>query len=212
MTSTLLLGIVYALLFLIIALLLFWRLWFCRQPLRSIPKNPKLIVSPANGTVAVVKQFNAKKVKAKKWNTGSVEFLAEDVAKKGWFVLIVMTPLHVHYQRAPAAGTVVATRYTKGTFHNAVKDPARLITLENEKNEILFKTMHGRFKIVQIAGVVARRISCYVEKDQKVEKGEPIGFINIGSQVAIVLPDKTKLRIKEGDTVIDGETVIGEFK
>jgi len=216
MISTFVFGIVYALLFLIIAFFLFWRLWFCRQPRRQMPKGDKVIVSPANGTVAVVRRFDTtlakKTIKAQKWNTGSVEFLAQDVAQRGWFVLIVMTPLNVHYQRAPFAGKVIGTHYAPGKFHNAVKNAEKLLTLENEKNEILFEGKDGRFKVVQIAGVLARRISCFVGKNHKVEKGQVIGFINIGSQVALLLPAKARLSVKEGDAVVDGETVIGAFK
>lgn len=196
----------------LLSLFLFWRLWFCRKPKRRIPEGAKNIISPANGTVEVIKKFSSPTVKAKKWNTGSVEFMAQDVAKKGWFILIVMTPLNVHYQRAPFTGKVLGTHYSKGKFHNAVKDPARLLTLENERNEILFETKHGKMKIVQIAGALARRINCFVEKDQKVQKGEEVGFINLGSQVAMLLPENVEIKVKNGQTVIDGETIIGAFK
>ncbi len=199
----------------LLALLLFWKLWFCREPQRRVPKAGKVIVSPANGTVAVVRRFDTTKQKtvgAKKWNRASVEILAEDVAKKGWFLLIVMTPLHVHYQRAPVDGKVIKTVYTPGKFLNAVKEPEKLLTLENERNEILIETTMGkrrkRVKVVQIAGVLARRIIPYVSGGEEVRKGELLGFINLGSQVALLLPDDVTVQVKPGDTVIDGETVV----
>jgi len=215
----------------LLALLLFWKLWFCREPQRRVPKARDAIVSPANGTVAVVKRFDTRKAKtvgARKWNRGSVEILAEDVAKKGWFVLIVMTPLHVHYQRAPVDGKVVKTIYTPGKFHNAVKEPEKLLTLENEKNEILLETERTkgvaksakkgsgksgkrRVKVVQIAGVLARRVIPYVSGGERVKKGELLGFINLGSQVALLLPDDVTVKARPGDTVTDGETIVAEW-
>ncbi len=232
MIRVLLLGLVYTLLLLVLLLFLFWRLWFCRKPRRVIPEGPRLIVSPANGTVAVVERYDATRsgarVTAEKWNAGSVEILAKEVAKKGWFLLIVMTPLNVHYQRAPVTGRVLATRHTRGSFHNAVKDPGKLLTLENERNELLIetrvpsaksisRTIDGeetvrRVKVVQIAGVLARRISCFAERNQKIEKGEPIGFINLGSQVAVLLPEDAAVTVEPGDVVIDGETVIAAWR
>ncbi len=211
-----------ALILLIALYFVFWKLWFSRQPRRNVPSDPGLITSPANGTVAVVRRFDTmwgnSSVKAEKWNAGSVEFLASDVAAKGWFVLIVMTPMDVHWQRAPVAGKVVATRHTSGRFRNAVKEPEKLLTLENEKNEILIdagkdgKGRGRRVKVVQIAGVLARRIRCFVRREGKIEKGAVIGFIDLGSQVALLLPEAVELKVKAGDKVKDGETVIGAWR
>ncbi len=206
-----LLGIVYALLVLLLLLFLFWRLWFCRRPARSVPPREEAIVSPANGRVTLVRRFDTRRLTAKKWNRASVEFLAQDVAEKGWFILIVMTPLHVHYQRAPIAGRVVSTRHAPGRFRNAVRKAGQLLTLENERNEILLSSRKGRVKVVQIAGLLARRISCYVRKDRKVEKGALLGFINLGSQVAVVLPERAEVRVAPGTGVVDGETVIATW-
>ena len=207
---TLLAWFVLILFSLIILFLLFWRYWFCRRPKRKTPRGDT-VVSPANGTVAVVRQFDTSTVKAKKWNKGSVEFLAQDVAKKGWFILIVMTALNVHFQRAPMKGEVIKLHHEPGKFFNAVKDAEKLLTLQNERNEILLKTTKGKIKIVQIAGVLARRIFCHVSKNEKVEKGSVIGFINFGSQVALLLPAKAKVQAKPGDVVVDGETVIAKW-
>jgi len=200
---------------LILAFFLYWRFWFGRQPRRAVPPDERTIVSPANGKLVVIRKFDVKKSSsalAKKWNGGSVDVLCKDVAPKGWFVLIMMTPLNVHYQRAPIAGRVVNVKYVKGKFLNAVKNPERLLTLENEKNEITFQGARGKVKVVQIAGVLARRIRAFVAKNDKVEKGGVVGFINLGSQVAIVLPESVKLNVKVGDVVIDGETIIAKYR
>ncbi len=199
---------------LIVLFYLFRKLWFSRDPVRHGPKDPALILSPANGTVVVVERFDTTKaasVTARKWNKGRAGILCKDVDKKGWFVLIVMTPLNVHYQRAPVEGTVVSSIRTPGKFLNAVKEPEKLLALENEKNEILLTTAHGKVKVVQIAGYLARRIHSYVAPGKRVKRGATIGFIDLGSQVALVLPERARVRAKPGDTVIDGETVIGVF-
>lgn len=203
--------ILFVIIIILLLFFLFWKLWFCRKPRRSIPYGKKIIASPANGTIAVVRRYDSERVQVKKWNLGSVELLARDVAPRGWFILIVMTPLNVHVQRAPVTGTVLATKHVPGKFLNAMNEPGRLLTLENERNEILIEGMDGRLKVVQIAGTLARRISCRVSKGQVVEKGEAIGFINLGSQVALILPANIEIKVKKGDRVTDGETVIGVY-
>lgn len=192
-------------------LFLFHQLWFCRRPARKVPRKPG-IVSPANGRVAVVQRFTSPRARVKKWNRGSVELLCSDVARRGWLVLIVMTPLHVHYQRAPDKGTLVRERYRPGTFRNAVANAEELGTLENERNELLFENDHGRFKVAQIAGVLARRITSYRTAGDAVKRGDLLGFINLGSQVALILPEHVELSVAPGDTVIDGETLLGVWR
>jgi phosphatidylserine decarboxylase len=197
---------------LLVLLLLFWKLWFSRKPRRTIPYGTEVIASPANGRIAVVRQYDSERVQVKKWNQGSVEVLARDVAPRGWFVLIVMTPLNVHYQRAPITGNVLATNHVRGKFLNAVAEPERLLALENERNEILIQGERGRLKVVQIAGAVARRIRCFVHEGDRVEKGSLLGFIDLGSQVALILPADVDVKVQRGDRVLDGETPIAAFK
>ena len=96
---------------------------------------------------------------------------------------------------------------------NAVVGAENLLTLENERNEILMDTgTRGKIKIVQIAGYVARRITSFVKKNQNVDKGEELGFIGFGSQVALILPETVQVAVKVGDRVVDGETVMGRYK
>ena len=184
---------------------LFW-LWFSRQPKRAIPAGENIIVSPANGRVVKIMKFNGPVI-AEKWNKGLVTLKTSDVAKRGWFVLIMMTPLDVHWQRAPLAGKTISTQHVPGKFKNAVFKASSLSALQNERNEILMKTKKGKIKVVQIAGLLARRISCFVKKNQAVQKGELIGFISFGSQVALLLPENAKLEVEEGSKVKDGERV-----
>jgi len=193
---------------------LFWKLWFCRDPPRRRPKGERLVISPANGTIAVIEQFDLTKpsITAKKWNQGKAEILCKDVAEKGTFILIMMTPMNVHYQRAPIAGRVLRTVRKSGKFLNAMKDVEKLVTLENEQNAILFENELGKVKIVQIAGVLARRIHCFVRPGTTVKQGDTVGFIDLGSQVAVVVPQNVKIYAKKGSTVIDGESILGEFR
>ena len=81
----------------------------------------------------------------------------------------------------------------------------------NESNEIVMMTKLGKIKIIQIAGFLARRIKCFIKEKQNVNKGERIGMISLGSQVSLILPDKIRLRVKIGDRVKAGETIIGEY-
>ncbi len=192
--------------FLIVAVFLFWQVYFLRDPEREVGKG---IVSPANGTVSRVIRFDGKKVDVPKGLLGQVRVLTKDVAKKGNMVVIVMTPFNVHYQRAPIAGEIKRVEYMQGKFLNAVKDAEGMkASLENENNSILIKKGKDKIKIIQVAGFLARRIECYVKKRQKINKGQTIGRINLGSQVILVLPQKYRIKIKEGQTVVDGETTI----
>ena len=187
------------------ALILFWRVWFLRQPKRTVPK--KGIVSPASGRlIKIIPYKNGQAKDIPKGMLGKVKAITKDVAKEGNILVIMLTPLDVHYQRAPETGTITKTTYTKGLFKNAVIG-ASYRAFENEKNEMLFKTKAGPMKVVQVAGVAARRINCYVKAGQTVQRGEVIGLINLGSQTLLILP-KMKLKVKENDYLVDGETVI----
>ncbi len=189
-----------------LAAFLFWRIWFLRKPARTVPRSG--IVSPASGTVVRIIPFTGgAPQQVPKGLLGVVRMLTVDVAKEGVLVVIMLTPMDVHYQRAPVDGTVKRVRYTRGKFANAVSGAARLAAFENEKNEILISSGKGSVKVVQVAGALARRIECYVKEGQAVKKGEIIGLINLGSQVCLVMPARTVL-VREGQRVIDGETVI----
>lgn len=209
--SNIVFSVLIAMIILLAFFLLSYRFWFLRKPKRKIPGG-STVVSPANGRIARIIDINNKKTAdIHKGIIGKVKILVKDTVKRGYLIVIVMTPLDVHYQRSPVDGTVIKTRYSKGKFINAVKDASSLQSLQNEKNEIIVKNkMIGKIKVVQVAGMLARRISCFVGKNQKIHKGEEIGLISLGSQVLLVIP-KIKLNVKEGQKVIDGETVIARF-
>lgn len=190
----------------VLVVVLFWRFWFLRLPARTIPLRG--IVSPASGKlVRIISYRNGQAQNIPKGLFGMVHALTSDVAKEGYLLVIMLTPMDVHYQRAPASGTVLATTYSPGKFANAVSGAANLHAFENEKNEILFAVGKERLKVVQVAGFLARRIESAVTVEQRVSKGDVIGLINLGSQVLLVMPKK-RLLVKEGQMMTDGETVI----
>ena len=197
-------------------LLLFWRFFFLRNPNPIIPKENNVILSPANGNIARIYEFNnekkqAKPIIAEKGFFGKVPLITKDVAKEGYIILIRLHVYNVHWQRAPIAGKITETKYIEGKFLNAVKDVQNMqCFFENERNEIIIK---GKItcKVIQIAGYLARRIECFVKQGDTVNAGDIIGLINLGSQTALIVP-KIKLTVKEGDIVQVGETVIGEMK
>jgi phosphatidylserine decarboxylase len=189
-----------------IAIVAFWKLYFLRLPARTVPKVG--IVSPASGRVVRIIRFRkGKPIDVPKGLLGRAKTITADVAKDGTIVVIMLTPMDVHFQRAPADGIVRGVAYQKGKFNNAVFGAGDLHAFENEQNAILLQTKQGTMKVVQVAGVLARRIECYVRKGQKVKKGEVIGLINLGSQVMLILP-KQGIKVKVGQKVTDGETII----
>lgn len=196
-------------------LLLLWKFFFLRNPSPNIPKGEKLIISPANGNIARIYEFNDKKqakpLVAEKGLFGKIPLITKDVAKEGYIILIRLHVYNIHWQRAPIAGTITKTTYIKGKFLNAVKNVQNMqCFFENERNEILIS---GKIKckVIQIAGYLARRIGCFVKEGDKVNAGGIIGLINLGSQTALIVP-KIKLNVKEGDIVQVGETIIGEIE
>jgi phosphatidylserine decarboxylase len=197
---------------LVIAGLLFayYEIWFLRKPDRNIPYNNSVFVSPANGVVVSVKKWDGVMLKELKGELGAINVWTKDVDTAGTVISIQMDPTHVHFQRAPAAGKVLAEKYTRGNFNNAIVMSNEYgIRFENEHNEILMETVSGKkYKVIQIAGFVARRIEEYVNPNQRVKQGEVIGLIKLGSQVTIILPHDVQIKVHKGQTTIDGETVI----
>ncbi|MBS3097638.1 phosphatidylserine decarboxylase [Candidatus Woesearchaeota archaeon] len=166
------------------------------------------IVSPATGKVLkIIKISDKKKIKIRKGLLGLVETTTKGIIKEGYLISIFLRLYDNHINRAPVNGKVVSVSHSNGKFRNAHS----LKALRNEKTEIVFDSDIGRIKMLQIAGYVARRIETFIMPGQIVEKGQSIGLIKLGSQVTIVLPASIKLKIKKGQKVKAGLTVIGEF-
>lgn len=205
--------ILIGLLLFIIASVIYYQVWFLRQPERNIPYDETTFISPANGKVAAVTYWEKEKLEWQK-DAGVVQVLTNEIGESGWLIAIEMDITNVHFQRAPVSSHLVSEEYTKGKFNNAlIQTNDYGFRLENERNTLLFQTPEGlKYKVVQIAGLMARRIVDYVEPTQKVKQGEVIGLIKLGSQVTLILPSVVEPIVKAGDYVIDGESVLAKIK
>jgi len=191
----------------------YYQFWFLRQPERVIPMDATVFVSPANGKVAAVTTWERESLQLEK-DLGVIEVLTREVGSSGSLISIEMDITNVHYQRAPTAGRFLEAVYRPGEFRNALIQTNEYgFRLENEHNAMLFETADGlKYKVVQIAGLVARRIVDYVEPNQPVDQGEVIGLIKLGSQVTLILPEGVQPLVQPGQKVVDGETVVAEIK
>lgn len=168
-------------------------LGFFRDPNRIPPIGEGLILSPADGKVVGVKK-------------GEKDGLFGGAETR---ISIFLSPFDVHVNRAPSRGRVEDVRYQKGSFFAAYKEEA---SQSNEKNAITIVDPGGRkLGVVQIAGVLARRIICYVKQGDALEPGQKFGLIMFGSRVDLFLPGGTRVDVVVGQRVRAGETIIGKF-
>jgi phosphatidylserine decarboxylase len=190
----------------------YYRFWFLRCPLRKAIKEENIYVSPANGLVASITPWNDSTIKVLKGKYGVIDVWTNDVDTAGTMISIVMNVTNVHYQRAPQSGKVVSVKYVEGKFNNAVaNDNPFGIRFENEHNEMLFETQTGkRYKVIQIAGLLARRIVDFVETGEEKKKGDLIGLIKLGSQVTVILPSGVTPKVTVGQTILDGDVFAEE--
>jgi phosphatidylserine decarboxylase len=202
----------YTLLAVVIFCAGFYKFWFLRQPARHTPHDSHLFISPANGKIVSITTWNQNYLAITKEKFGLISVWAKDVDTAGTMISIQMDPTHVHFQRSPLDAQILSHQHITGSFNNALgSDNPYGIRFENEHNEILIQTADSnRYKIVQIAGFLARRIEDYIQPGQQVKQGDVIGLIKLGSQVTVILPHNVKVDTKLGETVIDGETVLGE--
>lgn len=173
-----------------------WCAYFFRDPARLIPLEEGLVVSPADGTIASVGLFKP----PPELGFGSVSLQR---------VSIFMSVFDCHVNRAPVAGRVIKIVYRPGLFINADLDKA---SEDNERNGIVIEAANGRYGIVQIAGLVARRIVCFVTTGDNLGTGERIGLIRFGSRVDVYLPEGAHPLVGPGARAIAGETIIADFR
>lgn len=171
--------------------------YFFRNPNRILPDDEKVIIAPADGVVdAVVK-------------TNPPEELELDPNKNWTRVSIFLSIFNVHVQRTPVAGTVTKTHYREGKFFNVSNDK---YSKDNERQSCVITTKDGiDIPVIQIAGLIARRIVCNISINQEVEKGFVYGLIKFGSRVDIYLPDDIEPLVKVGQTMIGGESIIAKL-
>jgi phosphatidylserine decarboxylase len=196
-----------AMIILIIIFILFL-MNFYRDPKRVIPKGNN-IVSPADGRVISIIDTTKTNLTIKKGFLGKINTLSKDVGKNCYVVSIFMSPLDVHINRAPIQGAVTSIKHSKGKFFKAYDLEKSFL---NEKNEIVFQKGKLKIKVIQIAGFLARRIICRVKLNQKVNKGQKIGLIALGSQATVIMPNGIKLKVSLNEKVKAGESIIASTR
>ena len=162
---------------------------FFRDPVRSIPSEKSIIVAPADGKVVKIENIND-----------------SNIGESSQLVSIFLNVFNVHVNRVPIDGLVESVERKQGRFlaafnHSASDENEQVITVINNES--------GKYKIKQIAGLIARRILCYAKEDMKLNKGDRLGFIRFGSRTDIIMPKKITLKVEVGQKVIGGETIIG---
>ena len=199
---------------LILIAILFYFIHFLRLPEREIPEDEAVFVSPADGKIIAIIENPTEDAILYKNNRKVLDQFTEGLGSGATMVSIMMTPMNVHYQRAPSDAILLEQVYVAGRNKNAIKNSKSLsATLQNEYNSMLFEREDGvRYRIIQIAGVVARRIVSYVDVGDEVNQGDVIGLIKLGSQVTIIFDGNVEVVAKVGDVVIDGETILAKMK
>lgn len=173
-----------------------WCVYFFRDPPRVTPMRAGLVVSPADGVVQMIQPALP---------PPELGLESRPLTR----VSVFMNIFNVHVNRIPAAGTVDSLAYRPGKFFNASLDKASEF---NERQAIRLALAEGReLAVVQIAGLVARRIRCDLRQGQAVRTGERFGLIRFGSRVDVYLPDGVSPLVVEGQTTIAGETVIADL-
>jgi phosphatidylserine decarboxylase len=166
-------------------------LGFFRDPDRTAPSVPGAVLAPADGRVMRVTEIDDA------WVGRAVR------------VSIFLSPLDVHVNRSPLAGLVERVEYASGRFLAAYRDEASEL---NERCTLALEGESCRVGVKQIAGVVARRIVCRVRQGDKLQQGERYGLIRFGSRTDLVVPEATEIRVRVGDRVKGGETIMGVIK
>ena len=164
--------------------------FFFRDPRRQIPNEPGVIVAPADGRVTLVR-------------CGYPEPASDSL------ISIFLSPLDVHVNRSPIAGTITGVHYQPGKFLMATDERARDV---NEQNALTIEGREITLKCTQIAGILARRIVCWKREGERVECGERFGMIKFGSRTDVSLPCDVEILVKKGMRVRGGATVIGRIR
>lgn len=167
-------------------------LQFFRDPARVIPQQPNAVLSPADGRIVVVAKAH--------------DPYANREALK---ISVFMNVFNVHSNRSPVDGKIEKVEYFPGKFVNADLDKA---SLQNERNALTITASNGQVvTCVQVAGLIARRILCYVKQGDMLSRGQRYGFIRFGSRVDVYLPLTATPKVTVGDKVSATETILAEF-
>ncbi|MHB8174335.1 MAG: phosphatidylserine decarboxylase family protein [Nitrospirota bacterium] len=164
---------------------------FFRNPERHPPAGDGIVISPADGTVVYVGEVDEPRI----------------LKRRAVKVSIFMSVFNVHVNRMPESGRITEIHYNKGKFISANKEKS---SLENEQNALVMETEKGgNIMFVQIAGLVARRIVCWVKPGDVLSRGDRFGLIMFGSRLDVYLPSGSEVRVKSGDKTRAGETIVG---
>ena len=163
--------------------------FFFRDPRRSIPLEPGVIVAPADGKVTVVRPADGQHSES--------------------LISIFLSPFDVHINRSPIAGKIVDISHKTGKFVMATREDACLL---NEQNALTIVGNDITVKCVQIAGVLARRIVCWKQRGERVKCGERFGMIKFSSRTDLLMPSNVEILVQEGMHVRGGETIIARIK
>ena len=170
-------------------LIVIFVLQFFRDPPRAVPNEPFGVVSPADGRIIALNEVEDPYLK-----------------RPALRISIFMNVINVHANRSPVAGEVKERWYRAGSFLNAALDKA---SVENERNALWLRTEHGHdVVVVQVAGLIARRILCYAQPGQQLAQGERYGFIRFGSRVDVFLPRGGSVKVNLGDKVKGGSQIL----
>lgn len=179
-------------------ILTFLILYFFRDPERIVPDDKNVVVASADGVVDKIEEISAPKE------------LGLDSNLTFQRVSIFLNVFNVHVQRIPISGKITKLEYVQGKFLNITNDKYHE---DNERQLCLMKTDNGSdIAFVQIAGQIAKRIVCYLKEGQEVQTGERFGCIKFGSRVDVYLPKFAEIKVKVGQTMIAGETVVAVLK
>jgi phosphatidylserine decarboxylase len=194
--AALVLSLLWGPAFWLFAILTGWLVIFFRDPVRTVPVDPGIIVSPADGRIEPVVEV----VPPPELGLGEVPLTR---------ISVFMNVFDCHINRAPAAGTVQTIAYRPGKFLSADLDKA---SEDNERNGIVIATAAGeRIGVVQIAGLVARRILCWTELGAPLEQGDRFGMIRFGSRLDVFVPDGSRVLVHPGQRAIAGETILASL-
>jgi phosphatidylserine decarboxylase len=166
--------------------------YFFRNPRRRIPSDNKFVVSPADGKIVRI-----------------VPVAASEIGTIGSAVSIFLNIFDVHVNRSPIQGRLESLEYKRGIFKAAYDDRASRV---NEQNILTIRGEGVAVVVKQIAGLIARRVVCWKRPGQALDRGELFGLIRFGSRVDIILPACVRVRVKVGDRVKGGSSVIGELE
>ena len=175
----------------------FFILWFFRDPKRDTPQDPNLIISSADGKVCLIDEAYPPKETP----------LKEEKMKR---ICVFMNVFNVHVNRSPIQGDAQHIIYKTGQFLNASLDKA---SDKNERNSLVIKTENGtQIVVVQIAGLIARRILSFISPNQRLLQGQRFGLIRFGSRVDIYMPLNAVEKCKVGDKVVAGESILAALR